>query len=203
MLGFGAIGQFALGQLNSNVAIQLVADAGSFTLSGHDVGGVKNRRLVAGHLVAAQGRKHVLFATLGGVALGQGQGIATPSTTTFTLRGESVGLYFGYGIAAGAASFTLTGFDVTLRATRMVAAGVGAFTLTGVDVALIALRRLAVGVGEFVISVDVELKYKKRRISVFSRAATAIFGRSSSAPSVSGRSISGQGIKGRSTGGLE
>lgn len=203
MLGFSAIGQFALGQGSSSVTLQLVADAGAFTLTGQSVNLLVHRRLYASNEVATD-RRYLLFAALGGVGIGQGESITTGATTTFSLRGESVGLYFGHRLAAGAASFALTGFDVTLRATRMITAGTGSFTLTGLNVGLVAARRLVVGAGAFVLTgFDAGFNQFRPRIKGFSRAATAIFGRSLAAVGIRGRSASASSIRGRSTGGME
>jgi hypothetical protein len=37
MLGFGAIGRYALGQLPQSLSYSMVADAGSFSLAGQDI----------------------------------------------------------------------------------------------------------------------------------------------------------------------
>lgn len=106
MLGFGALGQFAIGEYNrETVAYALQCSAGSFTLTGQSTTGVHDYAVVT-------------------------------SPGSFTLTGIDVTLAYGRVLTASAGSYALTGQSATLQYGRVVNAGAGSYTLTGIDATL-------------------------------------------------------------------
>lgn len=148
----GAVGRegfaIAFGPATSGVD-PLVADTGTFTLTGVATGLTANRTLscdtasfsltgVAADLQATA----VLNATVASFALTGVDAALTASRTltcdtgSFTLTGIAADLDAGITLAAEAGSFTLTGTDTGLAASRTLACDTASFTLTGVAVGL-------------------------------------------------------------------
>jgi hypothetical protein len=87
----------------------LAAGAGSFTLSGQDVGLLKATLMSAesGAFTFTGQDVGLVYAVPGSYSLAAGSG-------SFSLTGQDVALKAGYAATAGAGSFTLTGQAVTL-----------------------------------------------------------------------------------------
>ncbi len=100
MLGFGALGQYALGEApEDDVFLALVADSGAFTWSGQSAGLSAVRSLSAG---AAS------FTVTGQDAgLRVARAPLSAGSASFTWNGQSASVLYGYG--AGSASFTWNG----------------------------------------------------------------------------------------------
>lgn len=101
MLGFGAIGEYALGQVQSTT--YLTAEAGAFALTGQAVSFTASLPAQAGSYVLTG--QAALFATTF---------VAAPGSFTFT--GQAAGLTPS--LVCGAGSFVLTGQDAQYIETR-------------------------------------------------------------------------------------
>lgn len=124
MLGFEALGRYALGQFTSTAAFSVTASAGSFTLTGVAAGVTAQRYLSAG---------------AGSFTL------AGPTTRFPLVMPADVGAFTLTGIAAtptavrrivsAVGSFALSGQEITPKVTMP--AGVGAYSLTGISSVLV------------------------------------------------------------------
>lgn len=126
-MSFGALGQYALGQINPRVSYSVQGDAGSFAVAGQDAG--------LTHYVPNTYR----LSALGEVALGQLNSIPSAGAysvladfAVFSLTGQNVGSV----MRGEAGSFTLTGQAASLVSTRALVSDAGSFVLTGEDAGL-------------------------------------------------------------------
>lgn len=127
----------------SSTAYTLDCDAGSFALTGQDVGLTTQFKVDA-----AQGT----FTLTGqDAALLWGYGIIA-EVGTFTLTGNAADLVAALSVAADAGAFTLTGQDAGLAAGYQVAADVGSFILTGNDAEFLAALSVAAESGTFTLT---------------------------------------------------
>ncbi len=118
----------------------LVAESGSFTLSGQDAGLLKASILTA----------EVGSFTFTGQDVGLNRGYYLASDVgSFTLSGQDAGLIKDSVISSEVGSFILTGQDVGLTKNSILAANVGSFTHTGQDVAFISGFGIVAEVGTF------------------------------------------------------
>ena len=147
---FGAIGQYAIGQINFNISYSVEAEPASFTLTGqavtltHYVPNTGSLLAIGEGAIGEFGNiapqgVYDIVADVGAFTL-SGQAVSSLRTyvvpfeaASFALTGQSVGLAVGYHVGAEAGTFTLTGQDAALRWS---AAEPGAFTLTGQSVTL-------------------------------------------------------------------
>lgn len=160
-------------------------DAGAFSLSGQTVGIRATRFILASPDVAPK-RRHILAASLGGVAFGQGSSAGVGSTTTFGLAGQSVRIIRSYTpLEAGAAAFAATGFSVDLRHHRVLFPDVGVLALNGIDVAILATRIMPVAAGAFVLSAaDIDPLFHRHKIVMRAGGGTPIRATASGGPQV-------------------
>lgn len=143
----------------------LVADTGTFTLTGVATGLAASRTLscdsasfslngVAADLQATS----VLDATVASFALtGVDAGLTasrllTCDVASFTLTGIDAALEAGISLNADTASFTLTGLDAGLTAARTLTCDTASFTLTGIAADLEAGITLAADPGSFTLT---------------------------------------------------
>lgn len=131
--------QWVIGALSINGATggstTMTCDAGSFTLTGGDVGLSENAASTGGLVVGSE----TSFVGEGWIGAGEAPPAGSPYTFTidagvFTLTGTAVGLKQGYVLPIAAGSFTLTGSDAARDLSMSLVAG--SFTLTGQDITL-------------------------------------------------------------------
>lgn len=118
----------------------ILADVGSFTLSGRNAGLLATRRFDVGagaYVLGAQAAGRIV-STLGG-------------TGAFTLSGQAADLLAQLRLLASAGSYVLTGRDANLRR-QVLSAEASAFALTGQGVGLLATRTEPADVGNYVLS---------------------------------------------------
>lgn len=179
MLGFGALGQFAIGEYNrETVAYALQCSAGSFTLTGVNVTLAAGRVLYAGQFIYITRTKQFGFAALGEIGLGQSSSEQSTDQVTFRLDGPQLTkLTVGRVIIAGTGSYALTGIDAGLLYDRKLLAGVGSYALTGIAAGLIADRFLYAGVGSYALSgVSTDFAIARRKLYAFPRSGSVTRG---------------------------
>ncbi|MFA6134659.1 MAG: hypothetical protein WC869_11655, partial [Phycisphaerae bacterium] len=148
-----AAGSFALTGQDVGLTTQFKIDAsqGSYTLTGIDVDLKQGYGLIAEAGSFVLTGNDVAFAAALTMAAGTG---------AYALTGNDAGLSAGYQIAADVGSFTLTGIDVAFMAALSLAADVGSFTLTGQDVDLTLAMTLNAETGVFILTgQDVTLSF--------------------------------------------
>lgn len=129
---YGALGQYALGQINTPVSYSVDAEAGAYSISGQDV-----------TLTLFVPNTYVLSA-IGELALGQFASI--PAAGAFS-------------VSAGVGSYDITGQDVTFLRTYVVPFDAGEYILTGQDAGLKKGFNVVSDVGTYSLSgQDVELR---------------------------------------------
>jgi hypothetical protein len=136
-------------------ALSLIANTGSFALTGHDVG------LSIGRTLTADTGTFALTGNDAGLLLGRR---LTADTGSYTLTGHDAGLLAARTLTADAASYTLTGHDAELVYTPAGAftltADVGTFSLTGHDAGLTVSRLLTADTATYTLTGhDAELIY--------------------------------------------
>lgn len=127
----------------------LTANLGTFTLTGNDAGLRAARQMPAA----------VGSFTLTGIATGlRAARRLTASPGAFVLTGNDATLTYsgagggGYTLTADAGTFTLTGHAAALRVARQITAGAGAYTLTGNAAGLRAARKLLADAGSYTLT---------------------------------------------------
>ena len=133
----------SLGTGTSGAVYTLTAGAGSFVITGQDVGLKITRRL---------------FAEAGSFTI-TGQDVSlkinrrlVAEAGSFIITGQDASLKISRRLVAEAGSFILTGQDASFRIIRRLQADAGSFTITGQDAALKISRRLVAGAGSFIIT---------------------------------------------------
>lgn len=131
---------------------KLVAASGSFVLTGTDADLDADRKLVAGNGAFTLTGTDV--SLLSGLRL-------TAESGTFTLTGTAADLDADRRLAAASGAFTLTGTSAGLAKGFRLAAASGTFTLTGTAAGVEVDRKLVAGGGAFTLTgTDVTLTYE-------------------------------------------
>jgi len=128
----------------------MIAEPGSFTLTGNAAGLRVARRLTAstGTFVLT-GNDTTLTYSGGG---GPTHYTLTADTGTFVLTGNAAALRVARRITASPGGYTLTGNAAGLRVARQLIAQTGSYTLTGRAAGLTVARRLVAQAGSFVLT---------------------------------------------------
>jgi hypothetical protein len=127
-----ATGSFAFTGATASLQIgrMVVADAGSYTLTGADVDLLIE---AAGITLDVDSGSFALTGTDASLQIGR---MVSADAGSFTLTGTDAALAYGFSVAADAGSYALTGTDVSLQIGRLVEAEAGSYTLTGSDAEL-------------------------------------------------------------------
>lgn len=135
MLGFGAIGQYALGEIAADdVGLVVVAEAGNFAWTGVDVAIRAARSLSAGPgAVAYTGHDASLVAAR--IPL-------SPEAGAFTWTGHEASVLHGSRIDAGPAAFNFNGVGVAGGRAYIIACAAGSYTWSAPVSDTIRVRRV-------------------------------------------------------------
>lgn len=134
MLGFDAIGRLALGELPSDSAqnVVLVADSGSYTITGHAIGGPLSMVAGSGSYLVTGSAAHLLAKADSGAYALTGAGVALAvrfiaAPGTYAVTGHPV--VFGTDHVAEPGQYSVTGNPAQQR----FATGTGHYTVSGSD----------------------------------------------------------------------
>lgn len=171
--------------LSASSGFTLIADTGSFALTGAQAA------LLAGRMLAGGAGSFALTGAAAGLLAGRNLSAETGAFSlagsdasltadrllaagggSLALTGADAGLLAGRRIAANTGSFALSGADAGLTIARILAAASGGFTLTGADAALLRGFAMAAGTGSFVLTGADAGLVADRRISADTGAFT-------------------------------
>jgi|GEM_PF-1047172 len=122
MFGGSTYGAGSYGSFTEKSGYRIIAETGSFSLTGN------NANLLANRILSAQTGNFILTGNPSNLLKGYK---ITTATGSFILTGSNVQLSYNRGIKAETGSFILTGNDISIKWTHILRAETGSFILTG------------------------------------------------------------------------
>lgn len=156
---------YALPEVVSSSTYTLIADAGSYALSGANTGLIHNR------VLAAEPGNYALTGADTGLLHNR---VLTAESGAYALTGADAGLFYNRVLTAEAGSYALSGQDADLFHNRVLTAESGSYTLTGADTDLLHNRVLTAESGSYVLTgYDVTLDYSGAGAPTYTLTADA------------------------------